>query len=92
MERAKIAEESIKTAQTQTREVEAEFQKYKEKQNRSSEVTLMQEIAVLKGQLSDMESKIQRERAARNQAFLEKEQYRNEMNKMVCCSTFSHMK
>lgn len=83
MERAEAAEASVKTVQNRIREVETEFQRYKDKQHQTPEAALLQQVAILNGKLAEAESRIQRERAERNQAFLEKEQYRTNIYRLV---------
>jgi molecular chaperone GrpE (heat shock protein) len=49
----------------------------------SSETTLVQEVAQLKGQLAEFEGRVEREHAECNKAKEETEQYKNQINRLV---------
>jgi len=83
LERAETAELSLKVAQNRLHELETQFHRYKEKQHQTPEATLIQEIATLKGQSAEMESRNERTRADHNQLLLEKEKLSNHVYRLV---------
>ena len=83
IERAIQAEKKAASTDSKLREVEEEMEQFRRKMRESPEMALMQEIAQLKGQLAESESRVQRERAERKQALLEKEQHKARVHRLV---------
>jgi hypothetical protein len=63
--------------------VEKELEKLAQKVRESSEMTSLQENAQLKGQLAEFEVRLEREHAECKKAQEEKEQYKNQINRLV---------
>ena len=83
LERAEIADKARVVAEKRCAEAENEFTHYRQQQRKSPESVLLQELATLKGKLSDSESRINKERAERNAALLEKEQFRAHIHRLA---------
>lgn len=83
VERAAESERSVAVAERRAKQVDEEFDQYRRQQRQSPEATLHQEIATLKGQLADRESRIQTERTEKNRALLETERFRASIHKLV---------
>ena len=63
--------------------MEEEFEVYKARQRETPEAALQQEIATLKGQLAENESRFARDHSEKSRALLEKERYMSNAHKLV---------
>jgi hypothetical protein len=83
VERAILAEKNHLSTESKLKKVEKELEKLTQKVRESSEMTLLQENAQLKGQLAEFEVRVEREYAEYRKAQEEKEQYKNQINRLV---------
>jgi len=83
VERAIQAEKKAVSMESKLRKVEEEMEQLRRKMRESPEMALMQEIAQLKGQLAESESRIQHARADCTKAQLEKEQHKAQVHRLV---------
>jgi hypothetical protein len=83
VERAILAEKNHLSSESKTQKVEKELEKLQKKMRESSEMALLQEIAQLKGQLAELEVRVERESSECKRAQLEKEQYKNQIHRLV---------
>jgi len=75
-ERLAHMDESRQRVQRRLEEVEADFDRFRRANRRMPEAEMRAEVARLQGEKADVASRLERERADKNQALLEKEQYR----------------
>lgn len=83
VERAILAEKNHLSSESKLQKVEKELEKLQKKMRESSEMVLLQENAQLKGQLADLEVRVERESSECKKAQLEKEQYKNQIHRLV---------
>lgn len=77
VEAAILAEKAAAAANEKVKRMEDEIRK-------TPEVTLMHQMAELKGQLADTERRLEVIKAEKNQVTTEKEQFRSNVHKLVC--------
>ena len=88
VEKTLIAEKAAAAANMRAKQLEEDFEKFRMKQRQSPEALLLQEIAELKGRLAESGSRYHRSVAENNQALLEKEQFRANVQKLVRSLSF----
>lgn len=77
VEAAVLAEKAAAAANEKVKRMEDEVRK-------TPEITLMHQMAELKGQLADTERRMEVMRVEKNQVTAEKEQFRSNVHKLVC--------
>lgn len=83
IERATLAEKAAASATKKVKQVEAEMDELRERQRKTPEATLVQQLAEIKGQLADSERRIEAVKAEKNQILQDKEQFRANVKKLV---------
>jgi hypothetical protein len=83
VDRAEVAEMRAVAAEKRMRAAEEEFEHYRTQQRKTPESALLQELATMKGRLADSDNRVNKERAERNQALLEKEQFRAHIHRLA---------
>jgi hypothetical protein len=85
IERAKVkaAIEQAVAANKRAKQIEAEMDQLREQHRKTPEVTLMHQMAELKGQLADSQRRIEAIKAEKNKVTAEKEQFRSNVHKLV---------
>ena len=82
-EAKEAADRTAGSAEKRCRAVEEDFEHFRSAQRRTPEAALLQQIAKLKGEMSLQEAKISEARAEKNQAMLEKEQYKAHIHRLA---------
>ena len=70
-------------AQKKVAQLESEIEKLREQHRASPEVSLLHQMAELKGQLADSERRLEGLKAEKNQVMADKERFRGNVHKLV---------
>ncbi|KAL7545676.1 hypothetical protein ACHAWF_009025 [Thalassiosira exigua] len=83
VEQAVASEKLAAAANKRVKQIENEMDHLREEQRKTPEVTLMHQVAELKGQLAENERRLESERAEKNKVFAEKERFRSDVHKLA---------
>lgn len=88
LEQAVIAEKTSAAANRKVKQIEDEMDQLREQHRKTPEVTLLQQVAELKGNLADSERRIEAIKAEKTLVLQEKEQFRSNVHKLVSALSF----
>lgn len=83
LEQAVAAEKYAASAGKKVKQIELEMDQLRENHRKTPEVTLLQQVAELKGQLADSERRLESMKSEKTDAILEKEQFRANVHKLA---------
>lgn len=78
-----MAKKEAASAAKKVKQVEAKMDDLREKQRKTPEAVLLQQLAEIKGQLADSERRIEAVKAEKNQVLQDKEKFRINVKKLV---------
>lgn len=88
-EQAVLAKKDAAAAAKKVKQVETEMDELREKQRKTPEALLLQQLAETKGQLADSERRVEAMKAEKNQIVQDKEKFRINVKQLVsplCCN------